>query len=173
MSTITRYVVTQDPDNWGDEYQYDDPREARELAMRTGACLLEVEYEYSDTSLAEDFGPVHSLVGTEDPLCGAEKIVGEVLRFADDDDDVTCNACREKMYADVIAERAATSGPLAVSAELFKKFGCVHCGHNRGTNPMPGGGFSICPTTMRQISITRTADLLYSATSSITSPIQA
>lgn len=55
MATITRYVVTDNPDEWGDAPTYDKYREARDEASRRNACVIELEYEYSDSSLVDDF----------------------------------------------------------------------------------------------------------------------
>jgi hypothetical protein len=57
MSTISRYIVCEDPDEWGNESMYEsrEYKEAEEEALRRGACIIELEYEYSDSSLVADF----------------------------------------------------------------------------------------------------------------------
>jgi hypothetical protein len=54
MSSIERYVVTADPDEWGDGPMLDYD-EARTLAAQHGACVVELTYEYADSELVDDF----------------------------------------------------------------------------------------------------------------------
>lgn len=56
MATITRYVVSSTPEEWGDAtYEYESYQEARDAAIEIGGCVTEIEYEFSDSALIDDF----------------------------------------------------------------------------------------------------------------------
>lgn len=53
--TIARYVVSNTPEEWGDGSMYNHYDEARAAAIESSGCVTEIEYEYSDSSLVDDF----------------------------------------------------------------------------------------------------------------------
>lgn len=55
MSSITRYAVCADPDEWGDTPLYDRYDEAKAAALKADECVVELEYEFSDSSVVDDF----------------------------------------------------------------------------------------------------------------------
>ena len=53
---IERYVVTTPgTDDWGDGQFFDDYDEAKTVAMREGACVVTLTFEFSDSELTDDF----------------------------------------------------------------------------------------------------------------------
>ena len=57
MATINRYVVCEDDNEWADGDLFDSFLEADEAARERGACVVEVEYEYSDNETVKDYRP--------------------------------------------------------------------------------------------------------------------
>ena len=55
MASKYTYVVTDDPDDWGNGDEYTRPNEAKLAAARRGACVVEIEWEFSDSELIEDY----------------------------------------------------------------------------------------------------------------------
>jgi hypothetical protein len=56
-STITKYVVCEDPDEWGDEPPLDSYQEAKDEAERRCAAVVELTFEYTDSEVVDDFRP--------------------------------------------------------------------------------------------------------------------
>lgn len=54
-STITIYAVCEDPDEWGDAPLFEDYRDAHKEAKERSECVVELNYEYTDSSLVDDF----------------------------------------------------------------------------------------------------------------------
>lgn len=54
---ITRYVVCEDPDEWGDGPTYEQAKyeDAKREASSIGGCVVEITYEFSDSELVDDF----------------------------------------------------------------------------------------------------------------------
>lgn len=111
MSTICKYVVCNDPDEWGDEPMHDSAMEAHDQALSEGRCVVEVEFEYIDSGLAWDFRPVHMRAenGT-DALCDGDLMK---VRLTETEEDVTCPLCQDILDNRDPADRMVT---------------CAHCG---------------------------------------------
>lgn len=60
MSKVYQYIVTTNPDEW-DGPVYDSFRDANEVAQRTHACVVELEYEFSDSDLVVDYRPTSTV----------------------------------------------------------------------------------------------------------------
>lgn len=66
MNTVSVYAFL-DKDAGDGEFEgwtTQDFREAQEYARQYGFAIIELEYEYSDSSLIEDYRPGHALDGT-------------------------------------------------------------------------------------------------------------
>jgi hypothetical protein len=64
MSSIDVYAFEGEDGESATEWTTFDLAEAREYAQANGYALIAREYEYSDSSLVEDYRPGHALDGT-------------------------------------------------------------------------------------------------------------
>lgn len=66
MSTISVYAFLDESAEDGeyDEYTTQDYREAEEYAKANECAVIELEYEFSDSSLVVDYRPGHAKDGT-------------------------------------------------------------------------------------------------------------
>ena len=56
-SVLRLYVVCDDPEEWGDAPIYTSLRVASDEAHRLGLCVVELNYEYSESCIVEDNRP--------------------------------------------------------------------------------------------------------------------
>lgn len=74
MSTISVYAFETHGDESATEWTTQDFQEAVDYARENGYSLIEREYEYTDSTLVEDFRPGHALDGSfiNDHVCGVD-----------------------------------------------------------------------------------------------------
>ena len=95
MASIKKYAVVADPEEWGDEDLHDSLREALEAAQRESKMVLEIEYEYTGSSPAEDYRRhLETDIGNEG-YCG-EVLLPSAARTKEPHE-VTCEKCQSRM----------------------------------------------------------------------------
>jgi len=55
MSTITRWAVTENPDDWGDAPTFDTYAEAKREAITLSECVICLTYTFDEQELVDDF----------------------------------------------------------------------------------------------------------------------